>query len=176
MTRPAARALAIVVLSLLTYACSRADEPPPHVESRADRYDARDWLASMEHAHRGADEAMGTGNVDRARELLRGGFDTLVPPGMASEDARVVRQDLAFRLAELDLDAGNAVSAIEWADRGLALGEADDVFTANLLIVRGRAREAAGGDREAVSDYFRALEINEALLRRTLDGTPPEGP
>ena len=175
MARTLARALAMIVL-LLAFACSRADDRAGYEEARGERHDARDWLAGIERAHREAGEAIAAGSVERARDLLRGAFETAVPPGMAEEDARVVRQDLAFRLGELELAAGDAASAIGWADRGLELGQAEDVFTVNLLIVRGRAREAVGGDREAVSDYFRALEINEALLRRTLDGTPPEGP
>ena len=176
MARRLARALAIVVVLLLAVACSRSGDSVAHDEARSERHEARDWLAGMERAHGEADEALAAGDAARAREVLRGAFDTAVPASMAPEDARIVRQDLAFRLGELDLDAGEAAAAVEWADRGLALGQAEDVFTANLLIVRGRAREAQGGDREAIEDYFRALEINEALLRRTLDGTPPEEP
>jgi hypothetical protein len=47
----------------------------------------------------------------------------------------------------------------------LALGDHGDLFTANLLVVRGTAREVLGAGRGAITDYERALTINETLLR-----------
>ena len=130
---------------------------------------AAQWVEQVESAHAAADAALEDGKTDRAREVLEQAFRRTVPPSVQETDARVVRQDLAYRLAELELGAGRAEAAEEHASRGLGLGKAEDVFTANLYIARGRAREALGRDIEAAEDYHEALKINDALLRRTLD-------
>ena len=95
----------------------------------------------------------------------------LIMPG---EDARVVRQDLAYRLASIALEDERAEDARSYADRGLALGAATDVFTANLYVVRGQARETLGDAVGAAGDYHEALIVNEALLDRVLDPSPEE--
>lgn len=159
----------LALLLFLAAGCARADEARTGGEASA-------WIEAAKDAHREADAKIAAGDRAAARDALARAFDVAPPPSIAPEDRRVVRQDLAYRLAELALSEEDARTAKEWADRGLEQGRAGDVFTANLLIVRGRAREMLGDDRAAVDDYFEALEINEALLRRTLDGTPPEGP
>lgn len=130
---------------------------------------AAQWVAAMERAHASADEALEADEPDRARDALERAFEQNVPQAVHERDARVVRQDLAYRLAELELAAGRAEAAAEHASAGLELGEGEDVFTANLYIARGRAREALGREIEAAADYHEALKINDALLRRTLD-------
>jgi hypothetical protein len=59
-------------------------------------------------------------------------------------------------------------SAWRRARRGLSLGKALDVFTANLWLVRGEALEALGRDSEAAASYYAALEIDNALLQGVL--------
>jgi len=142
--------------------------------SGEERSDARRWVESAEAAHRAADEAIARGELDEARAALLGPFEAEPPEGVAERDRRVVRQDLAFRLAEVELEAEVPEAALRWVERGLELGRGEDLFTANLLVARGRANEALGREREAAADYFEALEINDALLRRTLE--EEEGP
>ncbi len=92
-----------------------------------------------------------------------------VPPRMASEDRRVILQDLFWRLAQVELQAGQPQAALQWAHQGLKLRQKEDLFTANLFVARGRAKEMLGRDRESAHDYFEALKINETLLQRTLN-------
>jgi len=137
-------------------------------EERAEQVAAAVWIDAARRAHMEADAALARGDRQAARAVLRGAWDRATPSDVSSEDARVVKQDLAFRLAEIDLEAGQAADARQWADRGLELGRGRDLFTGNLLVARGRAKEALGEEREAAADYFEALEINDDLLRRTL--------
>ena len=88
----------------------------------------------------------------------------------AREDARVVIQDASARLAERLLERGDPDRAMRVVERGLALGEREDLFTANLLAAKGLVLEARGDDREAARAYHRALTIHEALLERALGG------
>lgn len=129
------------------------------------------WLAQVRAAHASADA---TRDVAVAERALREAFEREVPTGVAHEDARVVRQDLAYRLASIALEDDRAEDARGYADRGLALGAATDVFTANLYVVRGQAREALGDAVGAAGDYHEALIVNEALLDRVLDPAPEE--
>ena len=175
--RGATRALVVVALAAavaLAAGCSRADESAAgETQSPAS---AAEWVADARRAHDEADRALARGDADVARRVLSDALRAEVPGGVGELDRRAVRQDLAYRLAQVELEAGAPEAAVRWAEQGLAEGRENDVFTANLLVVRGSAREALGNEREAADDYFEALEINEALLRRTLDGTPAEGP
>jgi predicted negative regulator of RcsB-dependent stress response len=131
---------------------------------------ARAWIERAATESAAAESARERGEVDQAIARLTTIVDSEVPTGVAEEDARVVRQDAYDRLARLVLERGDPARALTLSNRGLALGERDDVFTASLLTTRGRIHEAAGRDREAARDYHRALEINEALLDRALAG------
>ena len=126
------------------------------------------WLDEVSRANEMADQAIAEGQLDTARNALRNIVDRSIPSGIAPEDGRVVIQDLCYRLGEIELMDSQPSRAIEWVERGLALGAANDVFTANLFVVRGRAHEALDDDQSAISDYYRALEITETLLRQSL--------
>lgn len=154
MTRLLSAALAIV--ALLFVACGDGG--------------AAEWLAQTEVAHRRADEALAAGDVQAAEVALRAAFGRVAPRTIAPEDARVVRQDVAFRLTSLAFERDEPEEAQRWAELGLALGRGEDVFTANLLVARGRAREALGQPVEATEDYHEALLLNEVLLDRVLEG------
>lgn len=125
---------------------------------------ARSWIADV----RADSEAAEAGDRGEAIEALERLLAREVPDGVAQEDARVVRQDAHERLAQLLLEAGDLERARRVVERGLLLGERDDVFTANLLTLRGRIFEAQGRDHEAAREYHRALRIHEALLDRAL--------
>jgi len=137
------------------------------------------WIAEAERRHALADQQLQAGDVPAARAALAGIVDGEVPPGIPSGDRRGILQDSYFRLAELDLKAGDANAASTDADRGLALGRADDLFVANLLVARGAAREAMHDGAGAAADYHAALVINDKLLAETLragaDAAPAPG-
>lgn len=134
----------------------------------AARSDPEDWVTRTEGAHQTADERLGQGDVDGARSALRSATETAVPKGTNAEDARVVKQDLYYRLAALELAQNRTDEAIRWATTGLDLGRGSDVFTANLHIARGKALERRGDASGASRDYHDALLITEALLDKTL--------
>lgn len=134
--------------------------------------DAASWIRDVRAASAEADAAEARGDAAAAARALERITEGEVPEAVAAEDARVVRQDAFARLAQLRLDRGDPVAALADVDRGLVLGEREDLFTANLWAMRGRALEAAGRDREAARDYHRALIIHEALLDRALGEGP----
>lgn len=107
---------------------------------------------------------------DAVPEVLERFLALPVPEDVNEDDARVVRHDMYYRLSEHALNADDAERAHEWATRGLDEGTSQDVFTANLYVVRGAAREALGRDIDAASDYHEALLINDALLQQLLEG------
>lgn len=130
------------------------------------------WVERAAADSAAAEQALDRGDAEAARRHLRALVNRAVPSDVAERDARVVRQDAYDRLARLALAAGDVAQARRQVEAGLALGEGDDVFTANLLTTRGRVHEAAGRDLEAARDYHRALEINDTLLDRALGETP----
>jgi hypothetical protein len=156
MTRLAAR-LALAGALVVSVACSR-------------RTDASDWLGRAEAAHVEATRHLEGHDVDGARAALRDAAQARVPGDATADDARIVRQDLYARLATLELGQGQARQAAAWATAGLDLGRGKDVFTTNLLIVRGRAMEQLGDASSASRDYHDALVVTEALLDQSLGG------
>jgi predicted negative regulator of RcsB-dependent stress response len=134
---------------------------------------SEDWVTQAEGAHHVADERLSQGDTDGARQALRNAIEIKVPNGTNPEDARVVRQDLYYRLAALELSQNKPNDAERWATTGLELGRRTDVFTANLYIARGKALERRGDASGASRDYHDALLITEALLDKSLGkGTP----
>jgi tetratricopeptide (TPR) repeat protein len=131
---------------------------------------ATSWVEENREDSAAADEAIREGDHDEAIDHLRRIAERAPARGVAEEDARVVRQDAYDRWARIELARGDTASAERLVDRGLGLGERDDVFTANLLTTRGRLHEMSGRDREAARNYHRALLIEEGLLDRALGG------
>jgi len=124
---------------------------------------SRDWSATAARAHAEADRLIDTGDRAGGQAVLQELVATPIEgPG---ETRRVVLQDAYFRLARLALDDHDPARAARDADAGLALGGGEDLFVANLLVVRGAAHEALGEAAAAVSVYQRALRINERLLQ-----------
>ncbi len=105
---------------------------------------------------------MGGSDLDRARREEHGSDDR--EDGDPDERREPRRGEQARAL----LAAGSSTDASTMIERGLALGEHADVFTANLLTTRGRIHEARGDDHQAARDYHRALTIQETLLERAL--------
>ena len=137
--------------------------------SQAHRSDDSAWIAEATRRHALADQRLEVADPRGARDALRGIVDAPAPAGLPADDRRGVLQDTFFRLAEMDLDARDSRGALANADRGLALGRGNDLFVANLLVVRGAAHEALGEGPAAVEDYHQALMINDHLLSKTLN-------
>jgi tetratricopeptide (TPR) repeat protein len=126
------------------------------------------WTRRAAEDSAAAERALARGDRDEAVRRLTALVEREVPSGVADADARLVRRDACDRLARIALARGNAERARRWVAEGLSQGEAEDVFTANLLTTRGRLHEAAGRDAQAARDYHRALRIHEALLDEVL--------
>jgi hypothetical protein len=128
-----------------------------------------DWSVEAARGHAEADRLIDSGDRAAAQNVLE--EIVAAAPGGSAPTRRVLLQDTHFRLARLALDAHDPARAAREADAGLALGGADDLFVANLLVVRGAAHEALGESAAALAAYQRALRINETLLHDTL-GAP----
>jgi tetratricopeptide (TPR) repeat protein len=146
-----------------------ADAPSTHAP-----LDAAGWVESVRSAHAAADADLQAGKLDKALVELQAAALAPAPVQIHPKHLRVVRQDLWFRVAQLELRAKRPELAFAYANQGLTFGRENDVFTANLLIARGEALEATGHDTEAAASYYDALQINAALLRTALD-TPDGG-
>jgi tetratricopeptide (TPR) repeat protein len=141
------RTLSLAVLAAVCGACGGAPS----------------WVEAARTANGLADAALLRGDAGAALTALDAFADAPVPKTVARSDRRRVLQDVLYRLSELEtlLDARRAVA---YADRGLALGEHEDVFTANLWVAKGDALEQLGDDSGAARAFARALRINEGLL------------
>jgi hypothetical protein len=155
----------LVLAGLLALGCS---QPPSHGGSA--------WFEDAASRHLLADRQLANGDAPAARETLLAIVHAHAPANISDDDRRVVLQDTYFRLAKLDLDGGDPRTALTNADYGLGLGRANDLFVANLLVVRGAAHEALGVGPAAVEDYHQALMINDRLLAQTLAGKPGAEP
>lgn len=149
--------LPLALLACLLIGCSSDAEP-----SR--------WVERAAEAHQQADEALTRDDHAAASAALTPIAEGVAPEGVSAADGRVIQQDACFRLALIQLKAREAEAAVKWAQVGLDLGAGQDLYTANLLIARGRAHEALGDDPQAARDYHAALLINEALMNEALDG------
>ena len=135
------------------------------------------WMNDAARVNRVADEALVRGDRDAAYAALVAFVERPDVPrpdvgrSKALGDKRAVLMDSYFRLAERALATRNAPAALLWSSRGLALGAATDVFSANLLIADGHAAEALGDVARASESFHRALVINEALLGVALGET-----
>ena len=162
LTRPLA---GLVLAGLLALGCSQR---PFHGDGP--------WFEDAASRHALADQQLARGDVPAARDTLLSIVSAHAPAHISDDDRRVVLQDTYFRLAKLDLDGGDPRGALANTDHGLGLGRPDDLFVANLLVVRGAAHEALGEGPAAVEDYHQALVINDRLLAQTLAGKPGATP
>jgi tetratricopeptide (TPR) repeat protein len=154
--------LALALCAL--HGCGREREP-------VSQLDATEWLDQIALAHAEADLPAGepSARLEQALALP-------VPSDVLPMHRRVAHQDLLFRIGRAELAAKHFDRALAAADRGLALGQQTDMFTGNLLIVRGEALEALGRATEAASAYYDALEINRKLLQHVLGEAQDAGP
>lgn len=136
---------------------------------QSSRPESTRWLESIQASHRSADDRLLSRETAAARATLVTAWDTPPPTTIAAEDARVVRQDIAYRLARIDMAEGRNQDALTWARKGLALGRNASVETANLLIVSGHVNQRIGNEQQAIVDLHDALVINDTLLTRALE-------
>ena len=128
------------------------------------------WVDEAAAAHAQADALVRGGEPGRAARVLEELVSRPVPAQVAAQDRRAVLQDAYARLAALALEQRELAQALRYAEAGLALGPARDVFTCALRTLRGRAHEALGQDAEAARDYEAAQMVAEALLQEALVG------
>jgi hypothetical protein len=148
----------------LLMACARAPrEQVDHVPSPAAA-----WLNELAQAHARADAS----DSLQARRVLEDARARPVPSDVRPEDRRQLLQDLQFRLGSLALAANDPARTAVEAQRGLELGQREDTFTTNLLILQGRAAAAQARPEQAAAAYASALAIHERLLDRALEGNP----
>lgn len=122
------------------------------------------FVAEARAVNTRADALLNQGDSAGAARVLEAFVAQPVPAGIAPDDRRGVLQDAYARLASLAVSTGRAVEALRFAETGLALGDAHDVFAASLHTVHGRANEALGRDRDAARDYEAAQIIAASLL------------
>ena len=121
--------------------------------------------AAVAAKHAQADALIDNGEAVEAGRALASIIETAptAPPGQAAESRRILLQDAYFRLCRLALEAGQPVVATLQIDNALALGAADDLFVANLLVLRAAAHTRLGNTPLATNDYDRARRLNQAL-------------
>lgn len=126
------------------------------------------WIASALADHHEVDRQVAQGDAAGAIATLERALSRDAPRGVRTSEVRIVRQDLLYRLSDLQLRSGRVADALGTASRGLELGRGRDAFTTNLLIARGRALESSQDPVAASRDYHDALLLTESLLNDQL--------
>ncbi|MCC6810185.1 MAG: hypothetical protein IT381_22335 [Deltaproteobacteria bacterium] len=126
-------------------------------------------LRAAEPVYARVDAALRAGELGAARAALVT-FAESPPADLAVADARVLQRDALARLSGIEMRAGTAEAALAAANRGLALGRGEDVFTVNLLLARAAAHHALGHDKDEANDLYAALVIVDAMLEALLGG------
>jgi hypothetical protein len=123
--------------------------------------------------HATADRLMDQGQaVEAARAIASIVESAPAASGALADSRRILIQDAYFRLCRLALSAGQAIVTSVQTHQALALGEPDDPFVTNLLLVRAAASDRTGESAQAQSDRSRL----RALLSRSSpddDAAPP---
>jgi hypothetical protein len=116
--------------------------------------------------HNAANRLMDEGKAFEAARALAAIVETApaATSGALADTRRILLQDAYFRLCRLALEAGQAIVSSVQTHQALALGDTDDLFTANLLLVRAAASDRTGEAAQAQADRDR--------LRARLTSTP----
>ncbi len=152
------RAGILTLAAALLLSCSR--EGP--------RSELPDWPSEVLAEHATVDRLLESGDAKGARACLVDMALRLEQRRPADAGLLAARKDTYYRLARLDLEAQDLPQALRHCDTGLQLGATDDVFTANLYVLRGTIRQELGQKLDAAEDFHRALLINEKLLNQAL--------
>jgi hypothetical protein len=127
------------------------------------------WTAlppEVARRHDAANRLMDEGKAFEAARALKSIVETAptATSGALADTRRILLQDAYFRLCRLALEAGQAIVSSVQTQQALALGDTDDLFTANLLLVRAAASDRTGEAAQAEGDRER--------LRARLTSTP----
>jgi hypothetical protein len=142
----------------------RALRPPDNSAVPPDRR----WLVVARDNHGKVDALLDQGQAVDAARLVAEIVERAPPPDPPAAKAtrRILIQDAYFRIALMALEAGHTLVAGLQAEQGVAQGEAEDLFTANLLIVRAVAHDRLGEEQLASAARQRAARINQTLAER----------
>jgi hypothetical protein len=114
--------------------------------------------------HATADRLMDQGQAVEAARAIASIVETApAASGALADSRRILIQDAYFRLCRLALSAGQAIVTSVQTHQALAMGEPDDPFVTNLLLVRAAASDRTGESAQAQNDRTRL----RALLTRT---------
>jgi hypothetical protein len=114
--------------------------------------------------HAAADRLMDQGqDVEAARAIASIVETAPAASGALADSRRILIQDAYFRLCRLALSAGQAIVTSVQTHQALALGEPDDPFVTNLLLVRAAASDRTGESAQSQGDRTRL----RALLSRS---------
>jgi hypothetical protein len=125
--------------------------------------DLQSWLGGNLSVHGQVDAALRSKDYGAASELLSNAL-AAAPAGVAADDLRRIRQDLYFRSSQISFMTHDYVRTLQLADAGLALGDAEDLFAANLWMARVTALVALKRANDAAASYGHAHELNQRLL------------
>src|SRR5512138_2616662 len=125
------RAGILMLAAVLLLSCSR----------EAPRSALPDWPSEVLADHATVDRLLEKGDAKGARACLEEMALRLAHRQPADAGLVAARKDTYYRLARLDLDAQELPAALRHCEAGLQLGSADDVFTANLYVLRGTIRQ-----------------------------------
>jgi hypothetical protein len=125
--------------------------------------------AAVAQKHATADRLMDQGQAVEAARSIASIVETAPAKqdGALADTRRILIQDAYFRLCRLALSAGQAIVTSVQTHQALALGEPDDVFVTNLLLVRAAASDRTGETAQAQGDRERL---------RALLGSSPVSP
>ena len=185
------RALALaLVMGLATTAllcCSsdeRGDQKP--VTELTEPRDAlrQDLMVALNQAknfHHKADVYLKDARLDLAIEAVKEVLEIPFPP--EAPEGEDVKLDARARLAKLLITKGEVQEAMDIVNAGIKRAERDSFFLANLYTARGevwearavQADEAGKTDEgkkmrlEAIEDFDRSIQINNALLEELVE-------
>ena len=110
--------------------------------------------------HAAADRLMDQGkDVEAARAIASIVETAPAASGALADSRRILIQDAYFRLCRLALGAGQAIVTSVQTHHALALGEPDDPFVVNLLLVRAAASDRTGESAQAQNDRTRLRSL-----------------
>jgi hypothetical protein len=117
--------------------------------------------AAVAQKHATADRLMDQGQAVEAARPIASIVETAPAKneGPLADTRRILIQDAYFRLCRLALSAGQAIVTSVQTHQALALGEPDDPFVINLLLVRAAASDRTGETAQAENDRSRLRSL-----------------
>lgn len=187
MKRTAAITLALVASTVLLCCASDKeggdDKPVTELTEPRDalRQDLMVALNQAKNFHHKADVYLKDARLDLAIESVKSVLE--IPFPADSPEGEDVSLDARARLAKLLVTKGNVQEAMDVANTGIKGAKRESFFLANLYTARGEvwearavlAEEAKKPDDakslrlEAIKDFDRSIQINDALLKELVE-------